>query len=201
MCPDSFKLGQQSVRVLVREAEIGRLSAVTRSLRSPDYTSRQLTVSGPVLVDHLHPGLIMRGLDGSSPPDRRSGGPVTYPYRVGGSELTPMARFDAAPGSVVQLFAVADNLSRHPFTGQPQFAVVVALERASGRARQLDDVDLIGRYLDPRSGAAQLILNVQMPADVEPGMRRLILSVIDQIAGVTAQAGLSMWIGGEGHAP
>jgi VWFA-related protein len=185
------------IRTLVREARLGRLSAVTRRVASPEAASEDPWLSGPVGHDHAHPGLIMRGFDAASPPENKASGPIGYPYMVGDYELTPTARLDAAPGSYVEVFVVINNLGRDPMTGQPSFGSGVMLVSPAGEASMVEGVELLGRVLDEASGSTQLAVRVPIAAGTPSGMYTLRIGVRDQVSGKTIESETEIWIGAE----
>ncbi len=190
--------GNGQVRALVRESKIGRLSAVTKSIVVPEPGSGQLWLSGPVSIDHQHPGLMMRGMDPTAPPPHKANGPVAYPYVISDVDLTPEAAAEASPGSVEQLFVVAHNLARHPFTGQTQSALSVSLQSPGGEKFNLTDIELLGRVLDPQTGATHIVLNVKIPENLPTGMYRLAVAVRDGVSGTEVESGLELWVSADG---
>lgn len=190
------RAGNEEVRVLVRESEIGRLSAVSTRAKIPDFSTGMLSVSGPISIDHLHPGLIARGR--LNPLKADSEGPTAYPYVIGQNELTPTARATGAAGTVQQLYVVAYNLARHPFTGQTQSQVALSLRAPDGTVTELSDSSILGRFFDAQAGATQFLLNTTIPAGISSGFYNLNVAVIDQISGVTVDSAVELWVSTDG---
>jgi hypothetical protein len=175
--------GAHSVRVLVREASTGMIGTRTSALAVPEFLAPGIHVSGPAFIDYAHPGRMVRGLDPLSPPERRVGGPLSYPFVVGGRELTPEVRPDIAAGAVSQVFVRAHNLGRHPFTGQVQASVVAEAIDGSGGVHPLDDTRLVGDAYEAGSAATALLIEATLPATLAPGPYAMKITIIDRISG------------------
>ena len=175
--------GDFDVRVLIRDAKIGRISTRTVDIPVPAFSAGGLAVSGPVYVDFLHPGLVMRGLDPASPPEHRTDGPIAYPFVVGDFEVTPQVAQRVAPGETCQFYLMAHNLARHPFTGQMQTSVQAALTGFGGESIPITDVRLVSNFVDTTSNGTALLMEATVPASVRAGYYDLEIRVIDAAAG------------------
>ena len=191
--------GEHHVRVLVRDAKVGMLSTRTQTVAVPNFLNAQgLVVSGPVAVDAEHPGLIMRGLDPSSPPEHRQGGPVHYPFVIGDTEVTPEVYTLARPGGACHFMLVAHNLARHPFTGQVQTAVNAEAIDESGGKHALAGIQLVARSFDPETNATTMLFEAKLPGDLGAGAYLLQIDLIDAIAGQTVEQAMPFLVTSEG---
>ncbi len=187
--------GRQRVRVLVRDAEVGRLSTRTVDVDVPAYNDAQsVLVSGPVAIDADHPGLMMRGFDAASPPSHRQGGPVAYPFVLGEQEITPQVYTVAEPGGKIHFMMVSYHVARHPFTGQTQTTLASRFIGEVGAAAEFDGLKLVGRNYDPESDSTTMVVEAQLPADMAPGAYLLEIDLVDAIGGQTVQQVLPLVI-------
>jgi VWFA-related protein len=176
--------GEYRVRVLLREATVGNLGTQTVSVSVPEFSGDHLAVSGPVFIDAKRPGLVMRGVDPASPPERKAHGPVAYPFTLGGRELTPFVWPSVAPGESCQFYAVVYHLARDMISDQVQATVNADAVDARGNAVSLGQLQVIDESYDSASDATALLLEVSLPAGFARGAYDLRLTVADGIAGV-----------------
>lgn len=189
--------GKHRVRVLVRDARVGRLSTRTVELDVPSYTSpNAILVSGPVAVDADHPGLMMRGFDAASPPAHRVGGPVGYPFVLGDQEITPQVYTVVQPGGTAHFMMVSYNIARHPFTGQTQTMLAARFIGETGSEVEFHGLRLVGRHYDPEADSTTMVVEAQLPADMTPGAYLLEIDLVDAIGGQTVQQVLPMVVTG-----
>jgi VWFA-related protein len=187
--------GEHRVRVLVRDTEAGLLSTRTMSINVPTYHSAPgLIVSGPVPIDWDHPGLLMRGIDAAAPPAHRQGGPVAYPFVLGGQELTPEVYTLADRGGSFHFMMVAHNLGRHPFTGEEQASIKARAIDQFGTEHEIERIRLLDRSYDPQSDGTTLLVEVGLPNDLGEGGYLLEIDLVDAIGDDTVQTTLPFLI-------
>ena len=187
--------GDHQVRVLVRDTQAGLLSTRTMQVDVPGYHNAPgVVVSGPVPVDWDHPGLLMRGLDAAAPPAHRQGGPVGYPFTVGGQEVTPQVYTLTESGGSFHFMLVAHNLGRHPFTGDAQTSVNARVIDQLGEERDVAQIKLVGRSYEPKSDATTMLVEAVLPDQLGEGGYLLEIDVIDAISGETVQKTLPFLI-------
>jgi VWFA-related protein len=184
--------GYYRVRVLLRESGSGRISTQTISVSVPDYVAGRPSLSGPVFVDRAHPGMLMRGIDADAPPERRIGGPVAYPFLLGGRELTPDVVPTVPRGQPVYFLLVAHHLDRHPMTGKVMSSVNAILVDAFGNTREVGDILVVGESYDEASDATTLLLEAHIPTAAREGASALRIQVTDGIAGVRLEHELGL---------
>jgi len=184
--------GYYRVRVLIRESESGRISTQTLPISVPDYSAGRPSLSGPVFVDRARPGMLMRGIDANAPPERRAGGPVAYPFRLGSTELTPKVVPTVPRGESVYFLLVAHDLNRHPMTGKVMSSVNALLVDAFGNTLELGDILVVGESYDDTSNATTLLLEARIPTTAREGASALRIQVTDGIAGVRLEHDLGL---------
>lgn len=178
--------GDYDVRVLVRESKLGRMSTYTTECHVPDFVAGELPVSGPVFIDTAHPGMVLRGLDPGSPPEHKAGGPVAYPFLLGGKELTPSVVPEIAPGDSLTVLLVAHHPERQPPTGQIQAAVTAEAVNAMGVSRDLGDISIVHARDRSVSNGDSFLLDVRIRADTPTGFYELRVTVDDALKGTRA---------------
>ncbi len=190
--------GEHKVRILVRDTQAGLLSTRTMQVDVPGYHNAPgVVVSGPVSLDWDHPGLLMRGLDATAPPQHRQGGPVSYPFTSGNRELTPQVYTLTERGGSCHFMLVAHNLGRHPFTGEAQTSVTARAIDQFGNEHEVSQVKLVDRSYDPQSDATTLVVEAVLPDQLGQGGYLLEIDVIDAISGETVQKTLPFLITAE----
>ena len=180
--------GPQQVRVLVRDVQAGQLSTRTEIVEVPGFENPTgVVVSGPVAVDAAHPGLLMRGIDPSAPPQHRAGGPVAYPFVVGDQEVTPQVYTLTEAGGRCQFLIVAHNLARHPFTGQVQTSLNATAIDERGASHEIAAMNLVARYYDAEQNATSMLVEAVLPDSLGEGAYLLEIDLVDAIAGQTVE--------------
>lgn len=174
--------GEHIVRVVVRDTEVGMAATATRPLVVRGAAGNGLTVSTPVVVDTEHPGMVMRTFDPTNPPPHKADGPVSYPFSVAGTELTPMARVELEAGAEWQILVPVAGLSRHPFTGQTQLSTRLSVG-AVGDPVSLPELTLLGREPALDGSAEILWIRVEGTGEIPSGFHELRVEVMDAISG------------------
>jgi VWFA-related protein len=175
--------GRYHVRVLLRDIKAGNLGTRTVAVGVPRFSANQLLLSGPIFIDSKRPGLVMRGIDPNDPPERKKDGPIAYPFVVGEKELTPYVLPPVAPGDACQFYAVTHHLAKDMFSGQVQATVLAEAVNSQGTVRPIDNVTLVSQSYDAGSDATMLLLQAQMPNDLQRGTYMLKFTVSDGISG------------------
>lgn len=185
--------GQRRVRVILRDKELGRISAITTApTLVPRHASGDMAMAGPVPVDWEHPGLLMRGFDASKPPPHKADGPVGFPFAVGDNEVTPAAGSSGGPGSEHYAYFVAYNLGADA-NGQAQTNVAMTLQSPMGQFIQPPQ-SMVASYYDEATTATHMIAKATIPPNLPPGMYRLGVMLNDQIKGQQAQGSFPIWV-------
>jgi len=187
--------GQQRVRVLVRDAEVGMLSTRTVDMTVPAFNNPEgVWVSGPVAVDAEHPGLLLRGIDPDNLPAHRVGGPVAYPFTLAGRDVTPQVYTVTEAGGSCQFLMVSYNVPRHPFTGEAQTSLQARLVDELGTEHALPALIMIGQQYDEAADGTTMVLEARLPEGLRPGAYLMEIDLIDAVGGETVQQVLPLLI-------
>jgi VWFA-related protein len=187
--------GQQRVRVLVRDAEVGMLSTRTVDMTVPAFNNPEgVWVSGPVAVDSEHPGLLLRGIDPDNLPAHRVGGPVAYPFKLAGREVTPQVYTVTQPGGSCQFLMVSYNVPLHPFTGESQTSLQARIVDELGTEHALASLTMVGQQYDAATDSTTMVLEAQLPDGLRPGAHLMEIDLIDAVGGETVQQVLPLLI-------
>jgi hypothetical protein len=136
--------------------------------------------------------MLMRGIKADAPPERRVGGPVAYPFSVGGRELTPEVVPSVARGEPVYFLLVAHRLARHPVTGQIMSSVNAQLVDAFGDDREVGEIKVVAESFDAASDATTLLIEARIPTTARQGAAALRVQLTDGIAGVRLEHELGL---------
>lgn len=185
--------GERRVRVILRDKEIGRISSATSApVTVPHHSTGEVAISGPIGIDWEHRGLIMLGFKAASPPPHKAGGPVAYPFVVGGEEYTPSAVLAGPPGSVHYAYFVAHNLGRAD--GGPQAMVALALQSPDGQMINVPGQEMVLRFYDEATDGTQMVVKAPLPPDLPTGYYQLLVLVSDQLKGARVTGSLPVWV-------
>lgn len=186
--------GQRRVRVILRDKELGRISAITTDPAVvPRHAAGDVAMAGPIPVDWEHPGLIVKGFDASKPPPHKADGPVAYPFAVGDEEVTPAAGAAGAPGSEHYAYFVAYNLGSDE-SGQARTSVAMALQSPMGQFIQPPQ-QMVASYYDEDEDATYMVAKATIPEGTPSGFYRLVVMLNDQIKGQRVQGSFPVWVG------
>lgn len=188
--------GEHQVRVLLREQKVGRLSTRTEKMDVPSYTDAGLVVSDLVSIDGEHPGLLMRGIDPASPPDHKRGGPIAYPFIVGGNELTPMVYTTVKPGGSCYFLVAAQGLGKSPATGEPELGLSAVARDELGNTHTIERVGIVMGNVDAETDTTQLLLEAPLPAGMPAGAYLLEFEMTDGVTGARVSRRLPFLVTG-----
>lgn len=176
--------GEGRLRVLLREAEVGELSASTRPYFARAATAEDgVIVARPLIVD-----------DVTVPPLPDPDAPFD-PLEFEGRRFAPIAAPSAAPGDTIQILVIAYNLPANPETGAVAAGLAIELEESvSGDSHRIRDFRIVGTSRSDAAGATRMLVNVPIPGHVRPGEARLWARVIDQVAGTRQEEQTALYI-------
>jgi hypothetical protein len=177
-------VGAGRLRMLLREAEIGELSATTQSFYA--YTAEAgegMIVARPMIVD-----------DVTTPPlpdpEQRFD-----PLEFEGRRFAPIAAPSVAPGGSIEVLVIVYNIPRHPVSGQYIAGLVLELEEAAtGDSYRLEDFKILGTSSTEEMAATRMLVQVEIPGHVRPGDARLWARIIDQVSGNRREEQTSLFI-------
>jgi VWFA-related protein len=186
--------GERRVRTILRDKELGRISAVTSALAAVgNHAAGDVVVSGPIGVDWEHPGLIMRGFKAENPPPHKVDGPVAYPFNVGENEITPTAILSGTAGSDQYAYFVAHNLGEDA-EGNVPTQVGMILQSGVGEQIPLAAQAIVANYYDAASDGLQMVVKATLPADLQPGYYELVIMVNDTLKEAAFNLPLPIWV-------
>ncbi len=165
--------GEGRLRLLLREAEVGELSATTQSFYA--YTAEAgegMIVARPMIVD-----------DVTTPPlpDPEA---RFDPLEFEGRRFAPIAAPSVVPGGTLEVLVIVYNIPRHPVSGQYIAGLVLELEEAAtGESYRLQDFKILGTSSTDEMAATRMLVQVEIPGHIRPGDARLWARIVDQVSG------------------
>lgn len=188
------RTGDHEVRVLLRDAGIGRVSTLAVATPVPDLATEDFAVSGPVWVDFDRSGTTARGLDPENPPAHRRGGPVDYPFVIGDYEMSPMVEPRVAAGSAAHFMLVAHHLGTAPSRNELGFRLEATLIDALGQRHTVDEPRLVSAAPAPATGGAAAVIAVVIPETVTRGFHELEILVVATALGESLVRRLPLFV-------
>lgn len=177
-------VGDGRLRLLLREAAVGELSATTHSFHA--YTAEPeegMIVARPMVVD-----------DVTTPPLPDPEGRFD-PLEFEGRRFAPIAAPSVAPGGSIEVLVIVYNIPKHPVTGEYLAGLVLELEEvASGDSYRLQDFQIIGTSSTEEMGATRMLVQVPIPGHIRPGPARLWARIVDQITGARREEQTALFI-------
>jgi VWFA-related protein len=165
--------GEGRLRLLIREAEVGELSAATRGYFAREIAPDEgVVLVRPLVVDNV---TVPRLPD---PAERFD--PLAFDDR----RFAPIASPSVRPGDAVVLLVVSYNLPLDPATGAPQAGLVLDLDEGNdGNVYRLRDFEIIGSARNAEFDVTRLLVRVVIPAHARAGDASLWTQIIDQAGG------------------
>lgn len=153
--------GKGRLRLLLREAVIGELTATTRRYVAPDDEGR-LFLARPMIVD----GEILPSL----PEQERLADPLQFNNR----RLAPIADPQVTAGETVDILVVAKNVQDDLAPDELLARISVQIGAATGgELYPLSDLRLLATHRVDFSAATQILLRVGIPRQITPGDKHL----------------------------
>ncbi len=176
--------GAGRLRLLLREAEVGGLSATTQPYYA--YTAEAgegMIVARPMIVDDVTtPSL--------PDPEARFD-----PLEFEGRRFAPMAAPTAIAGGSVEVLVIVYNIPRHPVSGQHLAGLVLELEEAaSGDSYRIQDFKILGTSSTEEMAATRMLVQVDIPGHIRPGDARLWARIVDQVSGERREEQTALFI-------
>ena len=165
--------GEGRLRILVREAEVGELSAATRGYFAREIVPDEgMVLVRPLVVDNV---TVPRLPD----PEERFD-PLEFDDR----RFAPIAAPAVRPGEALTVLVVAYNLPLDDVTGEPQAGVVMDLDEGQdGQVYRLRDFEIIGSSRNEELDVTRLLVRVAIPAHARVGDASLWTQIIDRVGG------------------
>ncbi len=172
--------GDYRVRVLVRNAETGRMGLVVKPVRVPDFSAKPAYLAPPVFLESSETGLAIR-----SPSATHAVFAAETALRdAAGQDLVPAALPEMRAGNPARLALAAYNFG-DPAAGPWKINAQVL----SGEGRPLGPgrIEILGRSPGDAAGKQVLLLAFR-PAPLAPGRYALRVFLEDPAAGRAAQS-------------
>ncbi|HUX07751.1 MAG TPA: VWA domain-containing protein [Acidobacteriota bacterium] len=179
--------GSYKVKCIVRDSELGMISAQTMRMEVPDFGKRRLHISGPVFIE-------MRGgrlnffnnvkLEASG---RLEGRPVGYSYQWGERTLAPAVNPPCSAAVPELVFMRLHGLDTS--AGMPKVEMRFELVGEGGQARQVSPKSLVDKKMDAGTGTLDVVLQFGLgELGLQPGQYRLRVYLTDPVSGASAAA-------------
>ncbi len=165
--------GEGRLRLLIREAEVGELSAATRGYFAREIVPDEgMVMVRPLVVDSV---TVPRLPD----PEERFD-PLEFDDR----RFAPIAAPAVRPGEALTVLVVAYNLPLDAATGEPRAGLVMDLDEGQdGQVYRLRDFEIIGSSRNADLDITRLLVRVSIPGHVRAGDASLWTQIIDQVGG------------------
>jgi VWFA-related protein len=178
--------GSYKVKCIVRDSELGMISAQTTPVEIPDFSRRQLYISGPVFIDMRSGRLNIFNNARLEASGRLEGHPVEYPYQWDERTLLPAINPScsaAAPELVLMRLHGLDTSA-----GMPKADMKFEILGEGGEARQVSPKSLVDKRLDAGKGTLDVVLQFGLgELGLPPGQYRLRVYLTDQEGGAAAE--------------
>ena len=172
--------GQYRLRVLVRNAETGRMGLAVESLHVPDFSDKGPYLAPPIFLESAQTGVVVRGSSGARASEKI--GREDLSLAAGGEDLAPVVLPEVTPGSPSRFSVVAYNFGRSPADTLRIGAQVLSAE---GRPLGEGSIRVIGKSAAQADGRQVLLVSFT-PEGLSPGRYALRVFLQD---GSTGQGG------------
>jgi VWFA-related protein len=152
--------GDYRVRVLVRNAETGRMGLTVEPLRVPDFSGKPPYLAAPVFLEKAKGGVFIRGRPGI-----RASGREEAMLAPAGEDLLPAALPEVRAGSPARVSVVAYNFG-NPSAGTLKIGAQVL--SSEGRPLGEGEIELLAKS-PPDSDGKQVLLVGFRPDGLSPG--------------------------------
>ena len=163
-------VGEGRVRILVRDSQVGDLTATTRHYDAATLP-QSLFLAQPIVVDAYRL------------PPIRGDSERFNPLLLKGQRLVPSPVPSVVLGGGIEVLAVLYNASPDATPGQLLTATTVQLQDAGGSVHVLPNLQLKTFQVTEGSNAVQLLLGASVPWYTRPGQAQLTVRVTDRLGG------------------
>lgn len=154
--------GENRLRFLLREAEVGQLSGVTQ----------RLAVAAPTAGPALARPMVVSDEGAPHPPDHGGSDEPFDPLQIAGRRLSPVANPQIASGDAILLVLLAYDLPRDT-AGRLVPGISFEIVDARGQAHGLQDFEILGVAEMAPSGTTQLLVRATLPQALPSGLALL----------------------------
>ena len=166
--------GDYRVRVLIRNAETGRMGLTVEPLRVPDFSGKPPYLARPIFLEKAEGGVFIRGRSGI-----RASGREEVLLAPAGGELVPAALPEVRAGSPARVSIVAYNFS-DPSEGTLKIGAQVL--SSEGHPVGQGEIELLGKSLADGEGKQVLLVGFR-PDGLSPGRYALRVFLQDAATG------------------
>ena len=172
--------GDYRIRLIVRDAATGEVSAQTQKISVPDYESGELCLSGPVFIQPDSNWVLIRGYDPKLPTGRKVGVnlPLDYPYVYDNKPFIPGVVPTLNRLMPARFCFRVNNLRIHPQAKIPQTEIRFDVVDAEGKSNLLKRGGLVTEPKQPEPGVYDFLFHVNL-SDLSPGIYQLKLTFKD----------------------
>jgi hypothetical protein len=172
--------GDYRVRVLVRNAETGRMGLTAEPLRVPDFSGKPPYLAPPIFLEKAEGGVFVRGRSGV----RAASAPQEVLLAPAGEDLVPAALPEVHAGSPARLSVVAYNFG-DPSVGALKIGAQVL--SSEGRPLGQGEIELLGKSR-PDGDGTQVLWVAFRPDGLSPGLYALRVFLQDASTGRAGHA-------------
>jgi VWFA-related protein len=172
--------GDYRVRVLVRNAETGRMGLMAEPLRVPDFSGKPPYLAPPIFLEKAEEGIFVRGRSGVRAASARQ----EVQLAPVGEDLVPAALPEVHAGSPARLSVVAYNFG-DPSVGTLKIGAQVL--SSEGRPLGQGEIELLGKSR-PDGDGTQVLLVAFRPDGLSPGLYALRVFLQDASTGRAGHA-------------
>jgi len=170
--------GRYKVKCIVRDSEMGMISANIRTITVPDFKKRELHFSGPVFIDLSSDNISLFHNVNMQAAGRREGHPVDYPYQWGQRTLAPSINPEVNNRMPDLMLVRCHGLNMS--SGAPRIDAKFEVIDSAGSARKIDPEALFDRKQDLRAGTCDFIFQFRLAQlGLNPGQYRLRMKLTD----------------------
>ncbi len=167
-------VGEGRVRILVRDSEVGDLTATTRQYDAVTLP-QGLFLAQPIVVDAYRLPPIRGDSEGFDP------------LLLKGQRLVPSPVPSVVPGGGIEVLVVLYNVSSDSTPAQLVAATTVQLQDAAGSVHVLPNLQLKASQVIEDANAVQLLLGASVPSYTTLGQAQLTVRVADHLGGRAVQ--------------
>lgn len=184
--------GRYHLRVAVQEIGTGRIASRRLEFEVPEAPAVGLRISGPVIIEGGQG--ILNGLRFGEQPAHRADRPLTYPFEIMDTTLTPDLTSMLVAGDRVELFALVYDLTPPAPDEDPRAGLDVALRNRSGDFVFIERFGSLAWERSPEDGAMRLGLQLWLPEDLPSGAWELVLQATDLKTGKSTDAAVEITV-------
>ncbi len=188
--------GRYKIKCILRDDELGMISADIHRVEVPDFNLGELRLSGPVFLESDKAKKIIINEQSKEPTGRREGKPVSYPFVFGTGRWVPAVNPEVGFSTAQLLFVRIHGLQTDPVVKEPVIDLGLEIIDESGGAAPFSSWAVIDQ--SENESYYDLIFRVDLnEVELEPGQYRLRFKLADRTSGSSAAADAPFVVQGE----